>query len=709
MGSVYELLIQEVNSIPAIDGHAHPLLTKIQEDIPLQSIISEAGGDALKDSDDTIVFHRTINSISWLYNTENSLASINKFRTEKTIAELSKICFEKSNIYGVLFDDGLSGDNNSIRYHDNFTKTRNKRVLRIEVVAQDCLNKFFLDHSKKSSSNFNEKDLQEFLNLYMACIEPAPEPVVAFKSICAYRGGLLINVVENKEKILKGFNEAFKDFADKKNYKIEGGALRDCILVNALRSAVTQNLPVQFHTGFGDKDLDLQLSNPLLLRNILELEEFKNLKISLLHVYPFAKEAGFLASSYKNVVVDFGLSIPLLSKNGQEETLKSLFHLTPTNKIHFSTDGHFYPESFYIASKWSRECLSKILAGMVDDNEISFSTAVDVAKNILFFNANSFYNLGWNFKLNSNLENKSYEPQEVFSILSQIPNYTGGNIFKINQESSCFKISLNFSQRDLIRNEKKRFCIEMNVDVDSSQKMLHSFPISQYKLVAESYSPSGKLKASFLHNETNSKHIEIVDKGRVIGRINVSSTHGKFYDDEAFGGIDWNEEESEICYIAEGLGTPGNQEDFGEGYTGMQIPCLYKLNLKSEKSVLIKTNNVASAQPKFLNENKILFSGIDLKYTHFKKYGIKYCQNRNWGLYSIDTQSGEVKHLSKDFGNARSPRLNVNGKNVIFLSNLEGETHGSTSRLVSYDLSDNTFDVIVDICSFKDIEFPGTK
>lgn len=116
--------------------------------------------------------------------------------------------------------------------------------------------------------------------------------------------------------------------------------------------------------SFGDKDLDLKLSNPLLLRNVLEDKRFSKCRIVLLHAsYPFSKEASYLASVYSQVnfrphdkyfilefgckvesftdkwnfplqvYLDFGLAIPKLSVHGMISSIKELLELAPTKKV----------------------------------------------------------------------------------------------------------------------------------------------------------------------------------------------------------------------------------------------------------------------------------------------------------------------------------------------------------------------------------------
>ena len=123
-------------------------------------------------------------------------------------------------------------------------------------------------------------------------------------------------------------------------------------------------MPVQFHTGFGDPDLDLRLGNPLYMRSLLEDRRFRNAPIVLLHAsYPYAQEAGYLASVYPQVYLDFGLAVPFLSVAGMRSTLQQLLELAPTSKLMYSSDAHNIPELYYLGAKWGREVLGQVLDG----------------------------------------------------------------------------------------------------------------------------------------------------------------------------------------------------------------------------------------------------------------------------------------------------------------------------------------------------------
>lgn len=67
----------------------------------------------------------------------------------------------------------------------------------------------------------------------------------------------------------------------------------------------SRKLPLQFHTGLGDNDINLSRSSPALLQNFVKV--YPKLRIVLLHAsYPFTREAGYLASVYENVYMDIG-------------------------------------------------------------------------------------------------------------------------------------------------------------------------------------------------------------------------------------------------------------------------------------------------------------------------------------------------------------------------------------------------------------------
>ena len=108
---------------------------------------------------------------------------------------------------------------------------------------------------------------------------------------------------------------------------------------------------VQFHTGLGDADISLARSSPAYLQPLLDA--YPSTPVVLLHAsYPFTREAGYLASVYKNVYLDFGEIFPMVSKTGQKDTLRQVLELCPTNKILWSSTSTLYCAAPSLCIKW---------------------------------------------------------------------------------------------------------------------------------------------------------------------------------------------------------------------------------------------------------------------------------------------------------------------------------------------------------------------
>lgn len=84
----------------------------------------------------------------------------------------------------------------------------------------------------------------------------------------------------------------------------------------------------------------------------------------------------------------------MVSRDGQEKILRQSLELSPWSKILWSTDGHFFPETYYLANLQGREAMEKVLCDYVDQEDVTIPQAIQMAKDIFFENSNKLYNLG---------------------------------------------------------------------------------------------------------------------------------------------------------------------------------------------------------------------------------------------------------------------------------------------------------------------------
>ena len=156
--------------------------------------------------------------------------------------------------------------------------------------------------------------------------------------------------------------------------------------------AVDLGLPVQFHVGYGDADVDLDRCDPLLLTRLLRAIEPTGVPVLLLHNYPFHRQAGFLAQVFSNVFLDVGLATHNLGR-GSKALIAEALELAPFGKFLYSSDAFGLPELYYLGATLFRRGLSDFLRAGVEDGDWSAGAAGRVARLAGSANARRVYRL----------------------------------------------------------------------------------------------------------------------------------------------------------------------------------------------------------------------------------------------------------------------------------------------------------------------------
>lgn len=411
-----------IRTYPLIDNHAHNLLREEEADgnpdIPFESITSEAQGHALQHVQSTLAHVRGIRQLAELYDCPPSLIDIKASRYDKCITDydaLIKACL--AGTHALLIDDGLPQDHvYPVKWHDRHAPTV-RRIARIEVIAADLLEQ--LAHAAGLlipgvdtdwSIEKTELFLQRFNTMFRNQIRLlASDPLVCgFKSVVCYRSGLDVQLTSRnafrphqslaETSLLVAFHDFLKKAVGEHNYRVAQKEVNDflvvaaCDVLSKLVETEGETLPIQFHTGLGDVDIDLVKSNPAYLQPLIEAFPFVDFVI-LHSSYPFTREAGYLAANYANAWLDIGEIFPMISRQGQESVLRQSLELTPASKILWSTDGHFFPETFYLANRQFREALENVLREMIREKDVTVMQAINMVADILFWNSNALYKL----------------------------------------------------------------------------------------------------------------------------------------------------------------------------------------------------------------------------------------------------------------------------------------------------------------------------
>jgi hypothetical protein len=157
-------------------------------------------------------------------------------------------------------------------------------------------------------------------------------------------------------------------------------------------SGADLGLPVQFHVGYGDRDVDLHRCNPLLLTGLLRALEPTGVPVMLLHNYPYHREAGYLAQVFPNVYADLGLATHNLGSRAPDVLAEAL-ELVPLRKFLFSTDAYGLPELYYLGTLLFRLGLSRFLRARLDGDDLCYEDAERITSLIGAENAHHAYRL----------------------------------------------------------------------------------------------------------------------------------------------------------------------------------------------------------------------------------------------------------------------------------------------------------------------------
>jgi hypothetical protein len=372
----------DLDAIPIVDNHCHSLLRQQPPDddafrIHLtESYLPEIARDHVPT---TIFYRRALVELAALLDCDPTPDAVHAARRARGVEWLTREIVVRANFKTWLIDTGYSADTTySLDELRGLAPVRVEEILRLEPLLERLI---------LESDGFDS-----FLDAYRAGISDLrSRGMVGMKSVIAYRTGLHVEDVSR--------DDAARAFATVRDAGVEAGKLRleskpllDHLIVIAVEEAARQNVPIQFHTGLGDPDLDLTLVDPAALR-LLFSERFRAAPIVLLHTgYPFVRSLAYLAAMFPNVYADMGEAI-LFAAGEATEIYRELIGLAPASKLLFSTDASLVPELYWIGARVGRQALGRVLDEHIADGVLDEATAIDWAERMLWRNSEAIYGL----------------------------------------------------------------------------------------------------------------------------------------------------------------------------------------------------------------------------------------------------------------------------------------------------------------------------
>ena len=375
----------DLTQVPVVDNHCHG----INPDQTFESVVGWRR--AFTESMDpgmprwhvaaTSFYRRLIRTLATFFDCAPDEETVFAARAAKDGRELTAELLRAANVDTLLLDTGFPPPEVVFPVPElgALGNCRTEPMLRLEVLMESLLT----EHDSLAGTEEA---------LIAALDDVRGQGYVALKSIAAYRTGLDIREWPRRQA-----EESFREYrssAREGSPRLVHKPLLDTLLHVAFVQAARQEVPVQFHTGYGDADTDLLLGNPLHLRAVLQRPDYRGMPVVLLHeCYPYTRQGGYLAAVYENVYLDLSYGIPLLGYGEMLSFTRAALGVAPGSKLMYSSDGIGVPELHWMSAIDGRRVIGEALGELVAHGELDLAQAEAAGESVLRGNATRLYEI----------------------------------------------------------------------------------------------------------------------------------------------------------------------------------------------------------------------------------------------------------------------------------------------------------------------------
>jgi hypothetical protein len=373
----------DLSAIPVIDNHCHAVEVDQEHDLRRwRRHFTESPYPVTQARDvvETALYQRLLRAMAEHFGVPAAEAEVLAARGGRGVASLVRDLFTQAGISGVVVDTGLPAPDQAMP-PEEFAAASGcsyRALLRLEVMFERLITEHASYDDLRAAAAGELADLPG-------------RGYAGLKCIAGYRTGLAVErwpEADARAAFARARDEARRTGTVRLGHK----PLLDTLLHDAFAAAAVQGLPVQFHVGYGDPDVDLRRAGPLELRPVLEDPAYRNMPIVLLHgCWPYFREGAYLASLYDNVYLDLSYAIPFLSIGELRSMTRAAFGTAPFGKLMYSSDGARVPELHWLGARDGRRVIGEILGELVTDGDLGLEQARTAGRAVLHDNAARVY------------------------------------------------------------------------------------------------------------------------------------------------------------------------------------------------------------------------------------------------------------------------------------------------------------------------------
>jgi predicted TIM-barrel fold metal-dependent hydrolase len=339
------------DAVALVDHHVHSVVSDVSSRRALERYLTESSAPAPEGCSyfDSFLGAALLRTCGPVLDLPGSVTADDYLARRRELggSEANRRLLRAANVAELLVDHGFcGGDLLELPELRELAATRVRRIVRLEQVAEAVV-----------ADGIGAARFAEAFGERLATELSGPDAAVGCKSVLAYRHGLDVNPAEpSPAEVREAAVEWIGADGGSPGTRLSHPVLLRHLVWAALRSAV----PLQFHTGYGDSDLDLHRSDPALLTGLIRQAEPLGTPIMLLHCYPYHRQAAYLAGVYPNVYFDVGLAINYVGCRAPA-VLAEAVESAPFHKLLYSSDAFGLAELHLMAAVIFREALAEAL------------------------------------------------------------------------------------------------------------------------------------------------------------------------------------------------------------------------------------------------------------------------------------------------------------------------------------------------------------
>lgn len=280
----------------------------------------------------------------------------------------------------LLLDTGFAGEDTlTFEEQQAIVPIPQREVVRVETLAEELV-----------PQHRRPEDWLDAVRGGLA--EAVRRGAVGVKTIAAYRASLRLrwpdhDLVRTEYAALR---QSLRGAGRGARPRLTGDPLCHALVFVAAEECARLGVPLQVHCGLGDTDTDLAEGSPLGLRPLLVHERFEELRVVLLHNYPFHREAAYLCSVFGGVYMDLSLGVWMAASDGAR-AMREVVGLCPWTKLLYATDASRLPEVYVIAAELHRDALAEAFGELVTRQLLTMDEALAAGELVLAGNARQLY------------------------------------------------------------------------------------------------------------------------------------------------------------------------------------------------------------------------------------------------------------------------------------------------------------------------------